>query len=202
MGNAASGEEPVTEKAFPSTPGMPPPGATRSRHALSPRTICGKDIVLYRRPTARSRRWRMPAGTGCCRCRSASSNGDQVVCGYHGLVFNAAGRCTYMPAQKTINPSACVQSYPGRREAPPGLGLAGRSGARRSRPDPGLPLERRHGLGRRRRHLLQPEMRLPAGRRQSHGPDPRDLCPCRQHRRRRDHRHARSTSPTPTAPPP
>jgi phenylpropionate dioxygenase-like ring-hydroxylating dioxygenase large terminal subunit len=37
---------------------------------------------------------------------------DQVVCGYHGLVFNSAGRCTYMPAQKTINPSACVHAYP------------------------------------------------------------------------------------------
>ena len=35
-----------------------------------------------------------------------------MVCGYHGLVFNAAGRCTYMPAQKTINPSACVRAYP------------------------------------------------------------------------------------------
>ena len=38
--------------------------------------------------------------------------GDQVVCGYHGLIFNAAGRCTYMPAQKTINPSAGVRAYP------------------------------------------------------------------------------------------
>src|SRR6478735_7262180 len=34
------------------------------------------------------------------------------ICDYHGLVFNSAGRCTYMPAQKTINPSACVRSYP------------------------------------------------------------------------------------------
>ena len=38
--------------------------------------------------------------------------GDEVVCGYHGLVFNSAGRCTYMPAQETINPSACVRAYP------------------------------------------------------------------------------------------
>jgi len=38
--------------------------------------------------------------------------GDQVMCGYHGLVFNSAGRCTFMPAQKTINPSACVRAYP------------------------------------------------------------------------------------------
>ena len=38
--------------------------------------------------------------------------GDQVMCGYHGLVFNSAGRCTFMPAQKTINPSACVRAFP------------------------------------------------------------------------------------------
>ena len=35
-----------------------------------------------------------------------------MVCGYHGLVFNSAGRCTFMPAQKTINPSACVRAFP------------------------------------------------------------------------------------------
>jgi vanillate O-demethylase monooxygenase subunit len=39
-------------------------------------------------------------------------DGDQVVCGYHGLVFNPAGRCTHMPSQATINPSACVRSFP------------------------------------------------------------------------------------------
>ena len=26
--------------------------------------------------------------------------------------FNAAGRCTFMPAQETINPSACVRAFP------------------------------------------------------------------------------------------
>jgi vanillate O-demethylase monooxygenase subunit len=39
-------------------------------------------------------------------------NGDDVTCGYHGLVFNADGRCIFMPSQETINPSACVRSYP------------------------------------------------------------------------------------------
>ena len=38
--------------------------------------------------------------------------GDEVVCGYHGLVYNAEGRCTHMPSQETINPSACVRAYP------------------------------------------------------------------------------------------
>ena len=38
--------------------------------------------------------------------------GDTVVCGYHGLKYNAQGRCTFMPSQETINPSACVRAYP------------------------------------------------------------------------------------------
>ena len=39
-------------------------------------------------------------------------DGDTVVCGYHGLKYNAQGRCTFMPSQETINPSACVRAYP------------------------------------------------------------------------------------------
>jgi len=38
--------------------------------------------------------------------------GDEVVCGYHGLVYDAQGRCTHMPSQETLNPSACVRSFP------------------------------------------------------------------------------------------
>ena len=39
-------------------------------------------------------------------------DGDQLVCGYHGLVFDPNGRCTSMPSQETINPWACVRSFP------------------------------------------------------------------------------------------
>ncbi|WP_368730752.1 Rieske 2Fe-2S domain-containing protein, partial [Mycobacterium avium] len=39
-------------------------------------------------------------------------DGDTVVCGYHGLKYNAQGRCTFMPSQETINPSAGVRAYP------------------------------------------------------------------------------------------
>jgi vanillate O-demethylase monooxygenase subunit len=38
--------------------------------------------------------------------------GDAVQCGYHGLIFNRHGRCTFMPSQDTINPAAQVRSYP------------------------------------------------------------------------------------------
>ncbi|RRJ88257.1 aromatic ring-hydroxylating dioxygenase subunit alpha [Gulosibacter macacae] len=38
--------------------------------------------------------------------------GDDIQCPYHGLRYNPAGRCTFMPAQETLNPSATVPSYP------------------------------------------------------------------------------------------
>lgn len=37
---------------------------------------------------------------------------DQLVCPYHGMEFGADGVCTHVPTQKTIPPSARVQSYP------------------------------------------------------------------------------------------
>lgn len=37
---------------------------------------------------------------------------DGIQCPYHGIVYNSAGRCTSMPAQETINPSATVPSFP------------------------------------------------------------------------------------------
>ncbi len=80
--------------------------------ALTPRTICDTDIVLYRRgdgglAALEDACWHrlVPLSLGCLR-------GDDVVCGYHGLAFDAAGRCTHMPAQATINPSARVRAYP------------------------------------------------------------------------------------------
>ena len=38
--------------------------------------------------------------------------GDNLACGYHGLVYNPEGRCVFMPSQKTINPAARVRRYP------------------------------------------------------------------------------------------
>ena len=79
---------------------------------LTARTVCGKDMVLYRKGDGTAVAledacWHrlLPLSMGHLR-------GDEVVCGYHGLVFDAGGRCTYMPAQKTINPSACVRAFP------------------------------------------------------------------------------------------
>jgi len=82
------------------------------KHELLPRTICGKKLVFYRKkdgsPVALADAcWHrlLPLSLGAL-------HGDNVVCGYHGLEFDETGRCVYMPSQDTINPSACVQTYP------------------------------------------------------------------------------------------
>ncbi|MCW5772370.1 MAG: aromatic ring-hydroxylating dioxygenase subunit alpha [Rhodospirillaceae bacterium] len=37
---------------------------------------------------------------------------DGVVCGYHGMVYGADGRCTRIPGQTVIPSNACVRRYP------------------------------------------------------------------------------------------
>lgn len=76
------------------------------------RTICNKKVVMYRRTDGtpvvlEDACWHrlLPLSLG-------RLEGDDVVCGYHGLVFNPSGRCVSMPSQETLNPSACVRSYP------------------------------------------------------------------------------------------
>jgi vanillate O-demethylase monooxygenase subunit len=79
---------------------------------LLKRTIAGRNLIFYRRrdggPVALENAcWHrlLPLSEG-------HLEGDEVVCGYHGLVYDHAGRCTHMPSQETINPAARVRSYP------------------------------------------------------------------------------------------
>lgn len=79
---------------------------------LSPRQICGQRVVLYRQKDG------VPVALedACWHRLLPLSSGtlinDEVRCGYHGLVYNNQGRCTHMPSQETLNPAACVKTYP------------------------------------------------------------------------------------------
>ncbi|MCC2099315.1 MAG: aromatic ring-hydroxylating dioxygenase subunit alpha [Hyphomicrobiales bacterium] len=102
----------MADKTFPLNAWYAAAWSHEIEHALAARKICGKDLVLYRTEAGEvaaleNACWHrlLPLSLGWLK-------GDNVVCGYHGLEFNASGRCTHMPAQKTINPSAAVQSYP------------------------------------------------------------------------------------------
>ena len=96
-------------KPFPLNAWYPAAWSHEVERAPTARTICGSDLVLYRRADGA-----VAALEDACWHRLLPLSmgrlvGDQVVCGYHGLVFNSAGRCTHMPAQKTINPSIAIQ---------------------------------------------------------------------------------------------
>ncbi|MES5486627.1 aromatic ring-hydroxylating dioxygenase subunit alpha [Bradyrhizobium sp. INPA03-11B] len=82
------------------------------KQALLPRTICGKHIVMYRRSNGEVAALEDACWHRLVPLSKGRLEGDTVVCGYHGLKFNAQGRCTFMPSQETINPSACVRAYP------------------------------------------------------------------------------------------
>ncbi|MEQ8696301.1 MAG: aromatic ring-hydroxylating dioxygenase subunit alpha, partial [Bauldia litoralis] len=38
--------------------------------------------------------------------------GDSLECGYHGMVFDADGRCSHLPGAETVPDWACVRAYP------------------------------------------------------------------------------------------
>ncbi|WP_151769652.1 aromatic ring-hydroxylating dioxygenase subunit alpha [Streptomyces abyssomicinicus] len=76
------------------------------------RTVAGVPLALWRNTEGRA-----VALADACWHRLAPLSmgrilGDELQCPYHGLRYNATGRCTGMPAQETINPSAVVPSYP------------------------------------------------------------------------------------------
>ncbi|WP_371482733.1 aromatic ring-hydroxylating dioxygenase subunit alpha [Kitasatospora sp. NBC_00315] len=82
-------------------------------NALFSRTVAGRPVVLYRTDAGRP----VALADACWHRLAPLSRGkrvgsDEVQCPYHGLRFNSAGRCTQMPAQSTINPSATVPSFP------------------------------------------------------------------------------------------
>ena len=82
------------------------------KRALLARTICEHKLVLYRKLDGG-----LVAMEDACWHRllplsMGRLDGDDLTCGYHGLVFNADGRCVHMPSQQTINPSACVRAFP------------------------------------------------------------------------------------------
>ena len=77
------------------------------------RTVANKPMALYR-----TRDGHPVALTDACWHRLAPLSmgtlvgDDEIQCPYHGLRYNSAGRCTSMPAQETVNPSAMVPSFP------------------------------------------------------------------------------------------
>ena len=77
------------------------------------RTVAGRPLALYRteggRPVALADAcWHRLAPLSLGKLVGA----EDIQCPYHGIRYDSAGRCTSMPAQETLNPSATVPSFP------------------------------------------------------------------------------------------
>ena len=76
------------------------------------RIFLGEPLVLYRTTEDRV----VALEDRCCHRQLPLSMGkvigDQLQCGYHGLIFNANGACVDVPGQTTMPPGAGVRSYP------------------------------------------------------------------------------------------
>ena len=80
--------------------------------ALFSRTVLGEAILLYRTTDGAV----VALRDRCCHRLAPLSKGrkegDCVRCGYHGLLFDASGRCVEIPGSVTVPEKARVQRYP------------------------------------------------------------------------------------------
>jgi phenylpropionate dioxygenase-like ring-hydroxylating dioxygenase large terminal subunit len=76
------------------------------------RTLLGEPVVLFRTEGGQA----VALEDRCCHRQLPLSmgklEGDRLRCGYHGLVFDTAGKCVEIPGQQSIPPQAKVRSYP------------------------------------------------------------------------------------------
>jgi vanillate O-demethylase monooxygenase subunit len=76
------------------------------------RTVCGQKLALWRKSDGSAAAVRDACWHRGLPLSMGHVDGDSIVCRYHGLAFDSGGRCTRMPSQDRISPSACVRSYP------------------------------------------------------------------------------------------
>ena len=76
------------------------------------RVLLNEPVVLYRRKDGAA----VALEDRCCHRHLPLSmgrvEGDDLRCGYHGLLFNPEGRCIGIPGQDSIPPQARVRAYP------------------------------------------------------------------------------------------
>ena len=79
---------------------------------LFTRKVLNEPILVYRTSEGEV----VAMADKCCHRHAPLSTGrregDSVRCGYHGLLFNAQGKCTQVPGMERPPEKACVKKYP------------------------------------------------------------------------------------------
>ncbi len=80
--------------------------------SLFTRKVLGEPILVYRRADGQL----TALADKCCHRHAPLSKGeregDNVRCGYHGMLFNPQGQCVELPGMPHPPKNACVKTYP------------------------------------------------------------------------------------------
>ena len=76
------------------------------------RFICSEPLVLFRRQDGRLAVLEDRCPHRLHPLSTGEVRGDDIECGYHGMRFDGTGRCTHIPAQKTIPDRFAVRTFP------------------------------------------------------------------------------------------
>lgn len=74
--------------------------------------VAGVAIVLFRREDGAAAALEDRCAHENVALSTGKLVGDEIECEHHGLRFDCAGKCTYMPAQKNIPARFVVRSFP------------------------------------------------------------------------------------------
>src|SRR5688572_1645027 len=85
---------------------------------LQERWILGQSVLLYRQTSGAVAALQNRCPHRSFPLSSGRREGDTVVCGYHGLTFDAAGRCVRAPSQPEIAGRLRTRTFPVAERAP------------------------------------------------------------------------------------
>ena len=75
-------------------------------------TVLGEDLVMYRTGANTVTALRDQCPHRLLPLSRGKRVGDNIQCGYHGMTFDACGKCVRIPGQEVIPPGAVVRHYP------------------------------------------------------------------------------------------
>ena len=93
------------------------------KHEVFPRTVAGKHIVMYRKSDGSVAALEDACWHRLLPLSKGRLDGDEVVCGYHGIAYKRHGRCTFMPYAGNNQSRRGGASFPSDRTASVRLGM-------------------------------------------------------------------------------
>lgn len=76
------------------------------------RTILETRVVLFRKADGSIAALKDRCPHRSLPLSAGQRQGDTIVCGYHGMVFDGSGRCVHIPSQENIPAAVATPSYP------------------------------------------------------------------------------------------